>query len=529
MFRSSFKKIFIRSETYQLIHYIKSGKLCKVPVNMVGSDNNSEDKTISLTARVAQGAGWIIFGKIVGQALNIIKIVILARLLSKDDFGLFGIVMLTVATLKAFSSTGFIHALIQRKDNAQLYLDTVWTVELIRGFILCGLLLAFAPSVGWFFDEPRVVILLRVMCLSVIIDSFVNIGIINFRKELEFKKQVIYDVGNTFVSLVVGVLIAFYFCTVWALIFAGIASAATRLILSYTLHDYRPTFRFNKTQVAKLFMFGRWIFGSSIVLFLATSGDDAILGKMMGASALGLYQVAYRLSNVMTTEITHTISAVMFPAYAKIQDQKVKLGHGFLSVLELVTSISLPFTVFIVIAAPEIIIGILGPEWGAAIIPFQILSVSGFLRSIAATGGPVFAGTGNPHMDLSMNLRRVLVMAVMVYPLTNVYGIIGTSTSVVLGLAATLPVWARTLPLVGVAWRLIFKKCWPAIALTVFVLFGLSLARSVTSADIKASLFLEISIVSILYGVGALMIWRIFESGPFGPIIRIFFALRNAK
>ena len=491
-------------------------------------NNDTDHQGISLTMRVARGAGWVFVGKIIGQVLNLIKLVVLARLLSKTDFGLFGIVMLAIATLQTFSGTGFTQALIQRKDNAQAYLNTAWTVELIRGLVLACLLFMVAPAVGWFFDEPRVVVLLRVMCISVILGGCVNIGVIYFQKELIFHKQVIYTVGNEFVSLVVGLLLAYHLRSVWALIWAGMAGASTRVILSYILHEYRPTICLDKTQAAELFKFGRWVFGSSIIIFLATSGDDVFLGKVLGASALGLYQVAYRLSNVVATEITHITSAVMFPAYAKVQDQQAKLGRAFLSVLELVSALALPLTVFMVTAAPEIVVGLLGAKWEPAIIPLQILAVAGFLRSLAATGGPVFAGTGNPHMDFWMNLGRVSVIAITIYPLTKLFGVAGTSFSVVLGLAATLPVWTKSLSLTGVNWRQVLEKCWPAAILAMLVLLGVYFAKHFPSIDIQITLFWEVSVVSFLYGLGALVIWRVFDSGPFGPATRILSTFKKS-
>ena len=417
----------------------------------------------SLTARVVKGAGWVFAGKIVGRGMQLVKLVVLARLLSPEDFGLFGIVLLAIAALQSFTQTGFSTALIQRKDNTEDYLDTAWTVQVIRGLVLAGILFAVAPVVGWFFEEPRCVPLLRVMCASVAIGGFVNIGIIYFRKELEFHKQFIYDLGTAIVSLAVGVVLAYRLRSVWALIWAGMAGAATRCILSYVIHPYRPRVRTQYSEAAELFRFGRWVLGSSVVIFLAGNLDHAFLGKMLGVGALGLYQMAYRLSNTPATEVTHLTNAVMIPAYAKVQDEGERLGRGFLQVFELVTSVALPLTVFIVVAAPEIVLGLLGKKWEAAVTPLQVLAVAGCLNAIEATSGPVFMGVGQPRLDFFKNLCRVAVMLVSIYPLTVFWGVTGTCVSVVLGLCAALPVWARVKSIARLSWLSILWVCLPGL------------------------------------------------------------------
>jgi len=422
------------------------------------SQLTTESSEPSLTSRVVKGAGWVFAGKMVGRGLQLVKLVVLARLLAPEDFGLFGIVMLAIATLQTFTQTGFGAALIQRKGDIADYLDTAWTVQVIRALVLAGVLFAVAPVVGWFFDEARAVDLLRVMCISVAIGGFANIGTIYFSKELQFHKQVLYNVGTAVVSLIVGVVLAYQLRSVWALVWAGLAGSAAGCALSYLIHPYRPHARFDRAHAQELFGFGKWMLGSSIVIFLALHGDDAFLGKVLGASALGLYQLAYRLSSAPATEITYLTSGVMMPAYAKVQEDRDRIGRAFLQVFEVVVSLTLPLTVFIIVAAPEIVLGLLGPKWAPAILPLQLLAVAGFIRAVAATGGPLFVGTGRPHMDFWMNLGRVSVIAITIYPLTMAWGVAGTSLSVVLGLAATLPVWATVRAIGYVTWAQIGRR-----------------------------------------------------------------------
>ncbi len=483
----------------------------------------------SLTGRVVKGAAWVFAGKLAGRGMSLVKLVVLARLLSPEDFGLFGIVMLAIAALQTFTQTGFNTALIQRKDNTEDYLDTAWTVQIIRGLVLAGLLYASAPLVGWFFEEPRAVPLLRVMCAAVAVSGFVNIGTIYFRKELQFHKQVLWDTASSFVGLVVGVVLAYQLRSVWALVWAGLAAAPVRVILSYAIHPYRPRPGLDYAQAGQLFAFGKWVLGTSVVVFLATHGDDAFLGKIAGAVALGLYQIAYRISNAPATEVTHLANAVMMPAYAKLQSDRRRLGRAFLDVFEVVVTLALPLTAFIIFAAPQIVLGLLGPKWADAILPAQILALAGFIRAVAATGGPLFVGSGRPHMDFWMNLGRVSIIALAIYPLTVFWGVAGTSAAIVLGLAGTLPVWASVVRITGVQWRDVLGRCRHALALGALTAVAIWFARiAMAGLPLIAVLVSQVAAAGTLVAGWVLANHLLLRSGPSLPILRAWKAVRPA-
>ena len=349
--------------------------------------------------------------------------------------------MLAVAALETFTQTGFQAALIQRRGGTEKYLDTAWTVQAIRGLVLAIALFALAPTVGRFFEEPRASSLLRLMCLSVALSGFANIGIIYFRKDLQFHKQVLFTTGSAVVRLAVGVVLAYYLRSVWALVWAGLAHAAISCLLSYVLHPFRPRVSLKPTQVADLFRFGRWLLGSSIVIFMASQGDKAFIGKVLGVAALGIYQLAFRLCNLVAGEITHTTSAVVFPAYSKIHLDKERLRRAYHRVLRSILLLAVPMAAGIAFFAPELITLTLGEKWAAAIPLVPILAAQALIRALAATGGPLYLAAGHPNYSFWTNVVRVSVLAVTIYPLASAYGLAGVCISTLLAHAAMLPLW----------------------------------------------------------------------------------------
>lgn len=398
----------------------------------------------SLSQRVAHGGVWVFGLRIVNRGFGLTRTVVLARLLAPNDFGLFGIAMLALSSLERFSKTGFDQALIQRKEETESYLDTAWTVQVIRGLVLGGILVAGAPLVGLFFEEPRAVLIVRVLGSVEVLKSLRNIGVVYFRKELEFHKQFIYQFSGTVADLSVALPFAFIFRSVWALIFGLLARNLVKSALSYKVHDFRPHIKLNLKKAKELITFGRWIFGMSIIGFIATQADDIFLGKFLGTTALGIYQLAYRISNAPSNEITHVISSITFPAYSKVQDNVQKLRAAFYKVVEVTTSLSFPLGAGIFFLAPEFVHLFLGTQWIRMIPALRVLVISGVIRSITAIGGPVFWGVGEPKRDFWLNLIRTVALWAAIYPLTVLYGITGTSLAVLIGLVTLFFFWIFT-------------------------------------------------------------------------------------
>ena len=472
---------------------------------------------------------WVFAGKFVSRGLQLVKFVVLARLLSPEDFGLFGIVMLAIATLGTFTQTGFGAALIQRRGNTEDFLDTAWTVQVIRGLVVAVALFALAPLVGWFFDEARAAALLRVMCASVVLGGLVNIGVIYFRKELEFHKQFVYDLVPAGLSLIVGVALAYRLRSVWALIWAGMATAVVQCILSYIIHPYRPRVRFDGPQAAELFRFGRWVLAMSVVDFLAMQGDRAVLAKLLGASVLGVYSVASTFAGLPASEIRSLTDVVMMPAYAKVQDCKGKLGRAFLDVFEIVFSLALPLGVFMMLAAPEIVLGVLGPKWRSAITILRILAIAGVLRAVIGTTGPLFIGAGRPHLQFYKSITRAVVTLGAIYPLTMLWGAEGTAISVVLGVAALTPMFFWVVRISGVQVTEICGRTAPGIVLSVCVIFGVLVGKLLPTLHVLVNLVLLLGLCGSLVA-GAVVGMGVFQKrGPYCLAVRAWAALREGS
>lgn len=455
----------------------------------------------SLSEKVVRGSFWVFSLRATERSLVLIKIIIVTRLLSPNDFGLFGIALLTISILENFSVTGFQAALIQKNEKIINYLDVAWTVSVIRGFVLFLILFVSAPYLSIFFNQSEATSIIQIIGVSIFIRGLTNIGIVYFQKELQIKRLFIYSLSTKIIEFIVTVLAAFLLKNVWALVAGQLIGSVAMLIGSYLIHPYRPKLDLNMEKVKKLFGFGKWVLGLSILTFLVTEGDDAFVGKLLGATMLGFYQMAYRFSNMPATEITHVIFGVMFPAYSKMQEDIPRLREGYLKVLMITAFLSFPIGGLIFFLAPEFVNILLGEKWMPMVPAMRVLVLWGLIRSIGATTGPVFYGLGKPEIATKLQCFQVIVMFILLYPLTIKWGILGTSLAVVLAsLASNIIVLFRIVRLIECrTWNFIKLIVCPLISVMIASSFIMILKRNLLSSKGVSGFFLSIILGLFIY------------------------------
>ena len=398
----------------------------------------------SLASQTVRGGIWLAMTNGGVRALQLAMLVVLARLLSPKQFGLMGIALLVIAALTRFSQLGLDQALIQRpEENVDDYFGTVWVLQVLRAAAIAGVAWLAAPYVADFFGEPRdvVVPLLQLIALGPVARGFQNPAIVYFEKDLQFHKQFAIVVARTGTRVTVSIGYALVDPTVYALAYGYVAGYTAQTVVSYVLADrwFRPSF--DVTKARELVDYGKWLVGSGILSYLYGEGDDVFVGRILSTQALGFYQLAYRLSNAPATEVAQTISQVVMPAYSKIQDDIPAVREGFRRTLRLSTLVAFPLGVGIIVVADPFVATFLGEQWGPMVLPMQVLTVYGLLRSLRTPAAPLFKALGRPDFLTKLQVVTLVVLAVAIYPLTVTLdlGLTGASIAVVLSGVAYLP------------------------------------------------------------------------------------------
>jgi O-antigen/teichoic acid export membrane protein len=367
------------------------------------------------------GGNWLIRG------LGIIKMIILARLLSPVDFGILGLAMLSINALNVFSETGIESALIQRAKIGGAELNTAWTMAMMRGVLLFIILFL---SAGWFasyFNNVTLEPVLKVMAVTFLLGGCTNIGIVFFEKDLDFKKKAILESIADIVGSVIAISFALWLKNVWALVVGSIAWATVKFFGSYRLNSYRPRFQWNWHIASDLLNFGKHIFWINLIAFIITSFDDALVGKLLDLKMLGFYVMAYSISSLPVSSLSAVLSRIFFPAYAKIQNDPKRMAEAFRQTFETVMLMLLPLTSLMIALSPNFTAVFLGEKWLFMIPALQVLCFFGLFRCISGLFYPLHLALNRPDIQTKIKSLDLVTFLILIYPLTLNWGILGTS------------------------------------------------------------------------------------------------------
>lgn len=437
----------------------------------------------SIFRQVLRSGLWTLGLRLSSRALGFVRTIVLARLLFPADFGLIAMAMLFVTGLDSITQTGMQQALIQKKTGARECLDTAWAVTLARSLVLCLTLVFAAPFVAEFFATPRLTDILRVVSLSVLLGGFANIGIVFFQKDLEFDRQFAFEWWASVLEFGLTVLLAAVQRDVWALVWGGLAGNVLRVILSYALHPYRPSFRFDPAAFRELLDFGKWVSGFAVVGFAVSQLDSILLGRMLGVSPLGYYQMAFLTAVIPSSEVAIAFSMVVFPSFSMLQDQPGRLRESFEKVLQVSAMVCMPIGFGILAVAPEFVRVVLGERWQEIALTMQVLSVMGIAKALEGTTNSLLMAVGRPGLLMGFSLLQLCILAAALYPLTLRWGIEGAAFAVTgTALAAAAVALAAAVRVTGSKGRTILMLLAVPLGASMAMVYGVILLKRLTGA-----------------------------------------------
>ena len=403
----------------------------------------AKDNKTSAERKLVSGSFWLGAAQLVVSLGTLASGLLAARLLSKRDIGLMGIALLALSVLEQLSQSGFDKALVQREKDASAYLNVGFSWNLFRGLALGGVLLALAYPLSLFYKEPLIFPLVAVMALAVVIRGTQNVGTLFFNRRLDFKKLFLIRTIEAFVAVGFSIAAILILRNVWALAIGQLAGALSFTITSYVAHPYRPKLEWDLPKLRELLQYGKWITLTNAAVFLVTQGDDLFVSVYLGPVALAVYQLGYQIANLPTTHVSHVISASSFASFARMQAEPKRLTEAFVNVMKAVMLFAGPVGALIAVMVPYFVAHIIGPKWEPVIPIVQLLVLGGLIRSFLALAGPVFQAVGRTELDFRMQLPRVFVIVVLVWPACSVGGLLGVCLVVILSLLACVPGWFR--------------------------------------------------------------------------------------
>jgi O-antigen/teichoic acid export membrane protein len=360
------------------------------------------------------------------KAIFLVRLIVLANLLTPLDFGLLAIASLAIDVLMRLSNFGMTTALVQLDNASQDHYDSAWTLDLLRALAITLIVYVAAPFIVDLVREPRVVNILRVLAMRPIIDAAASIMIARFSRNLNFRALVFLQLPKALTNTILSIALARWL-GVWALVVGTLAGSLVFLMQSYLLAPHRPRLIFHPESIHPLARFGRWVFLTSIVVMLSQTSLRVVISRQLGAAELGLYYLAASLAFMPTDIANQVVGAVAFPFSSRLQNDFQQATLAFKSILMSVTVLLLPISVLMLAMAPSLVNDVLGPNWAGTINIIRILAVINILDVLGETISPILNGTGHPNKILVMESVQSVTLISVVSSLTGAYGAAGAA------------------------------------------------------------------------------------------------------
>lgn len=457
-----------------------------------------------LKQKAVKGAGWLGVGQVASQAMSLCITGVLARLLLPEAFGLIGMVVVFTAFLELFQELGLSSALIQRQDTTEEQLSTVFFITVALGALLAALTAATGPLMAAFYKQPELTTIARLLGLGFFIQSFVHVHGALLRKALDFRKLVLIRVSASLVGGALGVTMAFLGFGVYALVFQGLARELWFSGAMWVTVRWRPTATFRLKSLGGMLRFGANLTGTALLEYLTRFVDYLLVGRFLGAPALGIYTMAYRIMLLPLRRVSSQLAQVAFPAFSSVQHDKPRVRRGFLEMAGSIALVSFPAMMGLLIVAPEAVPVVLGDKWLRAVFLIQVLAVPGALQSVAGPAAHLYRSQGRTDLQFRVGLVTTPV-TLAAFAIGLRWSIEGVAVCYTLAQLLVIPVKCRfAFGLVGLSFREMYRSLrgplLASVSMAALVLAYRLLAIRLLGPSVLVLLCSEIALGVVAYG-----------------------------
>ncbi|MCB2295341.1 MOP flippase family protein [Clostridium algoriphilum] len=368
----------------------------------------------SLKKKTISGLFWSFLDLIANQGLQFIIQIILARLLIPKDFGVIGMISIFIALSATLIDSGFSQALIRNKEAKEEDYSTVFNFNLVISIMLYIILYLSADSISIYFNEPRLISILRILSLVIIINSFSIVQRVILTKDIDFKTQANINVISSVISGTVAIICAYNGLGVWSLVIRILTMQLMQAVLLWFKNKWKPKLIFDAGSFKNMFGFGWKLLASGVINTVYTNLYYIIIGKIFAASELGYYTNAQKLNDAVSQTITMSVQRVSYPVLSKLQDDKDRLKQAYRKIIKTVVFINFPLMLGLAAVAKPLIIVLFGYKWSGSVIYFQFLCFAGMMFPLHAINLDILQVKGRSDLFLRLEILKKAVFTVLI-------------------------------------------------------------------------------------------------------------------
>jgi O-antigen/teichoic acid export membrane protein len=443
----------------------------------------------SLKARAARGGMWMGAGNGFEQLFRFVRNMILTRILAPEAFGVMAIVLAVSHAFESFTEVGIRQAIIQNPRGAEpTYLNGAWFFSCGRAVLLYATAFAGAPYLAHIYSNPELTPLLRVAFLAVLFNGLISTQAYLAVKKLQFHRWVFAWQGGSICGIVIGIALAFYYRSVWALVIGFTCEAALRCILSYVIFPFVPKFDFDRDNIRSLLNFSRGMFGLPILTFIFMKADVFVIGKLCPMAELGLYSMAATLA-AAPFQMVSIASQVMMPAFSEKQKNPAWINMWISNISAFLAYTGMPLLLLMVFYGRDILMLVYGAKYGAVALPFAILFATQLMYNMGVPIATVYLAVGRPELHRLFTIIRTALILSLIVPAIKLFGLPGAAAA-------------------------------GFVSLLIGFLFQINRLKSLTGLSVKS--FFKIFPLAACASLGVAAVWLLTKGLlPEGPVLRL--------
>ncbi|QNF32394.1 lipopolysaccharide biosynthesis protein [Adhaeribacter swui] len=385
----------------------------------------------NLKGKVVTGVFWNVVQLVINRSFDFAIKLILARLLFPNQFGIVGMATVFTSFVQVFNDLGIGAALVQRKEEQlreEHYHTSFWTGVIWSVGIYLLIFFVVAPLAATFYKEPILKSIIPILSIGVLSSPINLVHNAQLTKQMNFKKLAFISNVSTIFSGVLALILAYFGLGVWALVFNSVATFIVAMPLYFKATGWYPKFIWDKQAFHDIFGFGVYTTGTNLFNNLIQKIDYLLIGKLLSASALGTYTLAFVLTDTFRSQLMNIMNKVMYPVYGKKQDDPLSLKRYYLNVVRYNSIVIYPIMLFLVVLGEPFILNFFGSKWHDTILPLKILALSVMVHMMVNSHGSLIRGLGRPKLEMNMQLFKAICLYA---PLISLgiykYGIIGAA------------------------------------------------------------------------------------------------------
>ena len=419
-------------------------------------------KALGKTAQ--RGIVWSFLRESVSEILVFPASMIIARLLTPREFGIAAASVFFIQLAGRLGEMGFNSALIRAKEVKPIHLSTVFIVQMCIGATLCATMILLSPWIARFYNMPEATHVLPIAALGFVIAPLGSVSSTILQRNLEFKKNTTIDWVQLMVTSVTNVALALLGFSYMSIIYARLSSNATTQAMRLYYTNWRPSLRFSRTALMEILPSGTGFFAKRLLDYTAQNGDNLVVGKVQGLTALGLYDKAYSTMNRFLVRVNEGGPGVMFRIFAVIHEEPERFRRAYTKVMLSSSLMGFPLFTALAVMAPQMMVVMFGSQWTGAATPFALLCVSGALKLLNTYASSATQAAGRVWSEVWRQILFVALIVGFILAFKN-YGPSGAAAGVLCATAVMTVLMHILLKRVThLPWMHIVKPLVPALA-----------------------------------------------------------------